>query len=396
MERKSKLSFRCDSEVINSSLAKLEQWLKLHRYEAYEPFDGLNSWLRPFAVSKLSRQILVQVGVRSPVNLRPLLGIKPSVSTKGVGYIARAYLELYRPTQESSYLSKADQHLNWLRDHANRKHAGLSWGNQFDYQTRGYYLPKGEPTVVWTALVGNAFIDAYELVNRPEDLEEAVRAAQFITKGLERRPQSSGVCISYVPGTFLAVHNANMLAAGFLARVNHHTQNESYRRVASDAVLYTASAQRSDGSWWYGEEPKFRWVDNWHTAYVLDSLWHYMENTEDRMFLEQFQKGVRFWLDHFFLADGTPKFYPDRVYPIDIQSASQAIESLCLYSRVFDPKCAALANKVAAWTIANMQDQDGHFYYRKGRRWTNKAPMLHWGQATMFYALVSLLGLNKK
>jgi hypothetical protein len=272
----------------------------------------------------------------------------------------------------------------------------VGWGNHFDYQTRGYYLPKGEPTVVWTSLVGHAFIDAYELVNRQEDLEVAIQAAQFITKGLERRPQTSGVCISYVPGNFLAIHNANMLAAGFLSRVYRHTQEISYRETATNAVLYTTSAQRRDGSWWYGEEPKFRWVDNWHSAYVLDSLWRYIENTGNHTFVEQFEKGVRFWLDHFFLADGTPKFYPDRTYPIDIQSASQAIESLCLYSRVFDATCAPLANRVATWTIAHMQDPDGHFYYRRTQRWVNKTPMLHWGQATMFYALVSLLALNRE
>jgi rhamnogalacturonyl hydrolase YesR len=388
------LTSHFDKETVNVSLARLESWLKVHDWQGYEPFDGLNSWLRPLAFNKLIRQILVQIGVRSPINLRPILGIRPATSTKGIGYIARAYLELHRLTGDVSHLSTADRHLNWLREHANRKDTGVGWGNHFDYQTRGYYLPKGEPTVVWTSLVGHAFIDAYELVKRPVDLEEAVQAAQFITKGLERRPQSSGVCISYVPGTFLAIHNANMLAAGFLSRVYRHTQDNSYRETAKDAVLYTASAQRPDGSWWYGEEPRFRWVDNWHTAYVLDSLWRYMENTGDRIFAEQFEKGVRFWLDHFFLDEGTPNFYPNRTYPIDIQSASQAIESLCLYSRVFDAGCASLANKVADWTIAHMQDQDGHFYYRRTPHWVNRTPMFHWGQATMFYALVSLVGLN--
>jgi len=46
---------------------------------------------------------------------------------------------------------------------------------------------------------------------------------------------------------------------------------------------------------------------------------------------------------------------------------------------------------VAGWTIENMQDDDGHFYYRRYNSWlVNKTPTLHWGQATMLSALAAL------
>ena len=50
----------------------------------------------------------------------------------------------------------------------------------------------------------------------------------------------------------------------------------------------------------------------------------------------------------------------------------------------------ATALNVADWTIANMQDESGYFYYRKYPFMTNKTPTLHWGQATMFAALANL------
>jgi hypothetical protein len=46
---------------------------------------------------------------------------------------------------------------------------------------------------------------------------------------------------------------------------------------------------------------------------------------------------------------------------------------------------------VALWTIANMQNDDGHFDYRRYGRWRVRTPMLHWGQATMAKALAVLL-----
>jgi hypothetical protein len=97
-----------------------------------------------------------------------------------------------------------------------------------------------------------------------------------------------------------------------------------------------------------------------------------------------------FFKKNFIEEDGSPKYFHNKKYPIDIQSASQTIETLTLLSEV-DTECFALARKVADWTIDNMQGADGHFYYRDlgGKKVT--VPMIHWGQATMFKALLQLL-----
>ncbi|MFZ3374627.1 MAG: hypothetical protein WA183_03655, partial [Chthoniobacterales bacterium] len=73
-------------------------------------------------------------------------------------------------------------------------------------------------------------------------------------------------------------------------------------------------------------------------------------------------------------------------YPVDIQCASQAIDTLCFFSEEH-PEGLALAAKVAAWTIGQLQDPSGYFYYRKYPLVTSRTPYFHWGQATMFKAL---------
>jgi hypothetical protein len=50
-----------------------------------------------------------------------------------------------------------------------------------------------------------------------------------------------------------------------------------------------------------------------------------------------------------------------------------------------------LAVKAAEWTINNMQDRSGYFYFRRYPIITAKTPYIHWGQATMFKALATLL-----
>jgi len=45
---------------------------------------------------------------RAPINLRPLYGIQPHVSTKGMGYFAWGYVKMYALTGEASYKERAD------------------------------------------------------------------------------------------------------------------------------------------------------------------------------------------------------------------------------------------------------------------------------------------------
>ncbi len=372
-------------------ILRLDSWLVRNDYRGYDPFDGLNAWLRPLAVGALGKQLLQQGVRRFPLNLRPLLGIRPSRSSKGHGFLARAYLKLYRHTGEQEYLDKAVACLDWLHANASRKYGGLSWGNHFDYQSRVFYLPKGTPTIVWVSLIGQAFVDGWQTTGQNEYLQVAREACDFIT-GLERRRDGKGVCISYIPGQYRSVHNANALGGALLARVARHTGDAAMRAIAREAMDYTVGAQLSSGAWWYGESENLHWIDNFHTGYVLDSLWCYAEATGDFTHRDAFDRGARYFIDNFFLPDGTPKYYADKTWPVDIQCASQSIETLTMLGRVWDdPSVRALARRVASWTVARMQDRSGYFYFRRLPFMVNRTPTLHWGQATMLDALSSLL-----
>jgi len=378
--------------AVSIALDGLQAWLLDADYEAYDPFDGLDSGLRGLARTRLARQVLQQGVRRFPWNLRPILGVEPSKATKASAYIARAQLKLSDLGPDpDSWLASARSQLEWLMGAASPGYAGPCWGNHFDYQSRVFWLPKGEPTVVWTALCGHAFIDAWERLRDRRYLEVAEGVRQFILTDLERRPAGDGVCISYIPSGFHDVHNANVLAAGFLARLDVYSPSPEGARVAGEAVAYTAGRQRKDGSWWYGEAANLHWVDNFHTGYVLDSLWWYMLGSGDTQYVDAFRRGAWFFVDNFFLESGLPKYYPQRSWPIDIQCAAQGIETLVLLADVLDDSLLQLADAVADWTIEHMQDPDGHFYFQIWPWATNKTPMLHWGQATMLHALSCLL-----
>lgn len=180
-----------------------------------------------------------------------------------------------------------------------------------------------------------------------------------------------------------------MLGAAMLARTAKLTGNDEYLNLARGAMEYSCSRQLTDGAWYYGEPANQHWIDNFHTGYNLDSLKCYMECTGDTLYEDKLRKGLSFYKECFFEANGRPKYYHNRAYPIDIQCASQAIETLSNFSK-YDNSALDFALTVAKWTIDNMQDETGYFYYRKYPYIKEKTPMMHWGQATTYKAIANL------
>ena len=378
------------TQELERSLEKVQRWVEQHNYQGFEPFDGLSSWGRPLMFhSNFAERLLQQLIRQCPINLRPILGVKPKDSTKGRGYMALGYLLLHRATKDKTYLNKAACCLEWLDKNKVSRFKYHSWSNHFDFVSRGGGYTKNDPIIVWTSLIGHAYVEAFEITRGEWFLQIAASVCNWILE-LPRERTSCGECLSYLADRQSSIHNANMLGAAILARTAPYARNDEYWRVARSAMEYSCSRQRPDGSWWYAEEPKYHWIDNFHTGYNLDSLKHYIDSTGDKEFVPNLERGLTFFKGNFFEQSGRPKYYHQRTYPVDIQCAAQAIDTLAELAE-YDPECLVLATKVAAWTIRNMQDENGFFYYRQYPLLKAKTPMLHWGQATMFKALAQLL-----
>jgi len=378
-------------EKIEKSLNGVECWVERHDYKGYEPFDGLTSFLQPLTFkSQLASQVLQQGIRRFPFNIRPMLGVVPLDSTKGRGYMAWGYLKRYKLTKDEKYKKKAFACLQWLDANKSPLYEQHSWGNHFVYASRGGFIPKYEPTIVWTGLIGQAFLEAYELFRIEKHREIIEEIAEWII-ALPREVTDKGVCLSYTMIKQGSIHNSNMIGAAFLAGAGKVTGKKEYFDVAQQAMKYSCARQLSDGAWYYGEAPKFRWIDVFHTGYNLDSLKRYSDFAQDRSFEENLLRGYEYFMTRFFEKSGRVRYYFNKTKPTDIQCASQAIDTLSLFSDI-DPGNGTLAASTAAWYVDNMQGKDGHFYFRKyGFGVYNKAAMIHWGQATMYKALAHLL-----
>jgi len=377
-------------ERLERSIASLVQWVEANDYKAYDPGDGNLSFLTVFTFKNLLLERILQQSVyRAPFNVRPLYGIKPHTSTKGMGYMAWGYLKMHKLTGESRYRDRAVFCLDWLDRHKAPRYSYYCWGNHFPFSTRSGKIPAFEPTIVWSSLIGQAFVEAYETLGNKRHLEIAASICDWITT-LSREKTACGVCLSYVAFKQSSIHNSNMLGAALLARVGALRNDTEFLELAREAMVYSCARQRPDGSWFYGEEPKYHWIDNFHTGYNLDCLKRYRDYTADSQFDDCIRRGLEYFKAHFFEQNGRPKYYHNQTFPIDIQCAAQAIDTLTFFSDE-DSATLDMAQKVADWTIDHMQAKDGHFYYRDLGWAVNRTPMLHWGQGTMFKALAHLL-----
>lgn len=271
-------------------------------------------------------------------------------------------------------------------------YCGAAWGYNFDWQSRNFFAPKGTATIVPTAFAARALVEAAHEFRDEEYLATARSVCEFILEDLPRPVDAEDqLCFSYSPYSSTKIFNASLLAAEVLAEVGVLTREPDFVERAEKAARWVIKHQREDGAWVYGTEPAQGWVDNFHTAFVLYSLKRIIETCSLRAeFQPALERGYEYWKKTFFLADGWPKYYDDDPYPADAHAAASAIVTL-LELRDLDPDSTRLAEKVARWSITNLRDEQGFFYYQKRRFYTVKKPYMRWSQAWMLYGLARLL-----
>ncbi|MBN2468878.1 MAG: delta-aminolevulinic acid dehydratase [Deltaproteobacteria bacterium] len=293
------------------------------------------------------------------------------------------YAKLYRIENRPEYLEKIRYLLVLLNSLKSSGYSGHCWGYNFDWQSRAFFLPKYTPTVVNSSFIGHALLDAYEHTGIKEALELAIPVKDFILNDLHRYEENGAICFSYSPIDHYFVHNANLLGASFLIRISKFTEEKNLKDTALASLAYAINHQREDGSWFYAEKEGAHWIDSFHTGFNLQALKYFLDIGHGEEYRPQFNKGVKFYADHFFLEDGTPKYFHNRVYPIDIHCPTQAV----VFFSQMGPDYRMLTEKVLAWLIENMQDREGYFYFQKTKFYTNKVPYMRWSQAWAFHAL---------
>ncbi len=378
------------SIIYEQALDRLEQHCEKNLWKGYDPYDGLNSSL--FQMLPLKKKPLFRLAwsffVRNlPFNLRPLLLIKRGYNPKALALFVSSYSQLYRYYKEDGYLNKARFLTRILENLKITNFSGPSWGYNFPWQSKALYAPLGIPNAICTTFAGQALLDLQEAMGSNIYIAIVRNICNFILNDLNRLETPQGICFSYTPLDKIWVHNVNLWIADFLARVASITGEEELLNWACRAVEFTLSQQNPDGSWFYGTGNKYLlYIDNYHTGFNIIALREFIRYSGRVECEEALYKGYEYYTKTFFLPSGAPRYYPDKLFPMDIHCCAQGIITHAIMGDL------EKAKKIALWTLENMFNKEkGFFYYRKLPAYTIKIPFIRWGQAWMFHALSTLI-----
>lgn len=372
------------------SLNRLKTYCETEKFKGYDPYDGLNSsffqTIPGLSKNRMVRLAWIQFFKRSPINLRPITGVKKEYNPKALGLFLASYCLLYRTEARQEYLDKMNFFIENLNSSVSKGYSGACWGYNFDWQARAFFQPKGTPTVVASVFIANAMLDAYEITKQDALLKTARSTCDFILKDLNRTyDDKKNFAFSYSPLDKSVVFNASLLGSRLLSRVYSFTNETELAEAAKSSVTYCCNYQRADGSWGYGTLPFHQWVDNFHTGYNLECISDYMKYTGDEVYVTNVSQGLSYYVNIFFTKEGIPKYYNNSIYPIDVHAPAQMVITLAKLGRFHEYK--ELMDTVLHWTITNMQSKKGFFYYQINKFFSSKIPYMRWAQAWMFYAL---------
>jgi hypothetical protein len=373
----------------------LERWGTARGWAGTDPYDGLNAAVPRRLLGRwpLALRILTQAVKRSPLDLRPLLGIPAGLSAATVGQLASAYARngFLDTAAAADRLGWCVEHLELLRSPAFPEPC---WGYHFDVQTRVFFYPRTTPNTIATAFAALGLLDAHELAATPGALALAAGTGDFFLRHVPQTPAGDGAYFGYLPGDRTPIHNASMLVCAVLARLARALGREELAEAAAAGLRHLIAHQRPDGSWPYGEEPHLQWVDGFHTGYVLDCVQTCLEagvGGDDAW--DAWRRGLGFYAERLTEPDGTPRYTPDSRYPVDGQCVAQALQTFAR-AAAHAPALAARRWAVLDYAERALRRPDGAFAFQRERWWLNRAAHPRWVEAPMLCALAHLLAAN--
>lgn len=384
--------------VADISQSLLEK-ARTEQFAGYDPFDGLNSsWFSWMPVSKDSLFGLawIQLFKRSPINLRPWLGVNKARNPKGVALFILGLIEHYQVTKDEALLQEAKELAVWLVDQRcdEQQWHGACWGYYFDWKARAFFVPKGKPNVITTVYVSRALYQLGRLIDQPEWIELAFSSGDFIAHHLLTQ-SDYGEFFAYIPGETAFVHNASLWAAAWLAVVGREMSRPDYTELALRIARNSVQAQASDGSWAYGTRHHHTFIDGFHTGYNLEALHLIRTVLSTNEFDGVIERGLSYYKQHLFETDGTAKYYHDNPYPLDPHSVSQAI--ITLLSVGGEESDRQLTERVVERAIQTlyMPERD-QFVYQRNKHSVNRIHYARWTQAWMYFSFRFYLRINEE
>jgi len=387
--------------LLNDSHKSLYNWVKSENYYGWDPYDALNSKLvNEICLNSPLLEILVtQLNKYSVLNIRSVLNIKKGLDVKGMSLLAQSFSKMYSLTEDQKYKNDLLDCIRFLKSKSLKsKYNCDCWaGHYYNYRSVDKsILTPDIPDVITTSNVIKAFIDSYLILNDEELKNMGKSAYQFFTSYLLKNMDNNFYYLKYNPlNENKIVINASAEGLSAICKLIPLFNDAEMKEVACKLSEFLINTQGLDGCWIYSryEDGKVRSQIDFHQGFILDSLIEYLpfaEPDQKQSINESIKKGANFYRNNQFLDDGRCYYRYPKLYPIDIHNQAQGIITFSKLS-VLDKEYLRFAKQIVEWTIFNMQDDEGYFFYQKNRIITNKIPYMRWGACWMMLSMATYL-----
>lgn len=380
------------SSGLVQTIEELQEWISTNGLTGFDPYDALSSPLGNIAdkCNPFLGRVIIHLLKNFPFNIRPVLGINREFDAKALGLLARGSFLLGDCMENEQMHEQGRNCIKHLKNTVTRGFSGACWGHPFTYRSSRIYLPANMPSIVSTAYAVQAMLDAYLLDKDSSCLDIAKSSCDFIIRDLPRIGDEHQFVFSYIPQQEVAIHNANLLAAQVLIRVDSILGESNLVELARIAVQTTVDAQNENGSWYYDalqfSDRSSSFIDNFHTGFVLESLldiysvtqWDYLETS--------IRRGFEFYTDNLFHPDGSPRHTVDGRGAVDLRDCAQCMIVLSKISQVFDYDTTIALDHIINWTTKHMKSRNGSFAFSNRRLLNGHIPYIRF-QAWMLCAL---------
>jgi hypothetical protein len=310
-------------------------------------------------------------------------------------HYAMGFAFLYQTAANPAYLQRAMHFLTVLRETRCSQFKEYCWGYPFDWVWHGGVAKRQTPLITTTPYVYEAFLQVFKLDGREEwkaILESIARHARFDIKDF--KTSEIGSSCSYNPFGEGGVINAAAYRAFLLTSASQLFSNNDYWKIAQRNLNFVLENQNPDGSWPYALDGMRDFVDHFHTCFVMKALAKIHTLTGYKACGEALSKGIKYYLNNLFAADGLPKPFSRAprltVYKRELYDCAECI-NLCLLLRDRFPQLEITLETVMQGILNEWVKPDGSFRSRRLYWGWDNVPMHRWGESQMFRALAFYL-----
>lgn len=353
-------------------------------FKGWDPYDILNSRIIATLVPQKAHFILwvcIQMGKSLPVNFRKVLLVPKTHNAKGIALFIMGICNYWnvcnsiRP-ELKKYLDRLILILRDLKDPTLN-----SWGYGFLWVARGKLrFDADAPNVVVSYFVYSAL----EKISNLEDYEPPVNIQEWIfphdlLKVLRRTMFDEGPMFSY--SAFEGnegVFNASLFASFIFAKSSIKLDDLD-KDFLVQSIKTIENCIKEDGSLVYGQKSFQKWVDNYHTLYVIEAGIRLNKETEFEFNQEKLEKMIKFYRREF-LKDKKFPLFLNKSYVMDYHALGQLLRmtefEIYEYSEI-----KQVLNKWQSYF------KNSKYPFRIYTYGINRINYLRWTQAFMFYGL---------